>query len=110
MFVSEFEEAFDGLPDAWRTATFELRIENPVDTPGRVDLSPEEAVRSIEGIAMCRPTRSPTTPNTWRITVGVDGTCGITRELARIGMAALDRYRLRGELRLATVETTTQDA
>ena len=58
---------------------------------------------------MLRPTPSPAAPNTWRVTVTSDNS-GVTRELMSIGLRALDRYRLRGELRLVSVETTTQDA
>ena len=35
---------------------------------------------------------------------------GVTRELMSVGLRALDRFRLRGELRLVSVDTSTQDA
>ena len=64
MFAAAFDDALNELPNAWRTATFDVRIEAPLLAPGSQDLSAEEAARSPDGFGMLRPTPSPAAPNT----------------------------------------------
>src|SRR3954453_9963734 len=99
VFASAFDDALQDLPDAWRTATFDMRIEAALDA-GMRDLSAEEAGRSIDGLGSCPPARSADTPDTVRVTVSSDSS-GVTREMMANALNTLDRYRLRGELRLA---------
>ena len=59
MFAAAFDDALNELPNAWRTATFDVRVEAPLLPAGSHDLSAEEAARSVGGLRDAPPDAQP---------------------------------------------------
>jgi hypothetical protein len=106
VFASAFDDLLHALPDGWRTATFDVRVENALD-PGRHNIGADGAA---DCLASCRPRPGPDRPNSYRFCVSSDGSSGVVATHADHAMRQLDAHRLRGEVLLVDVETTNPTA
>ena len=84
MFASAFDDLVYGLPDGWRTATYDIRVEDALD-PGSDNIG---AAGAADVLATCRAQRRPG-DNAFRFRVSHD-TSGVPVSLAELAMRELD--------------------